>query len=130
MSDGLLLGFVVGAGVTFQEDAHYGEILGSGDGWWRRDTVDRGLPDDLASRQLLRPQPRALGSAERPEHWRGRDVAALALGLAIALAGPLLALTNHLMAKPLHVQRVRYPSPAESGQRRPTCPGSTKRSGT
>src|SRR5262245_18779622 len=33
MSDGLLLGFVLGAGVTFQEDAHYGAILGSGDGW-------------------------------------------------------------------------------------------------
>lgn len=31
MSDGLLLGFVVGAGVAFHEDAHVGELLLSGD---------------------------------------------------------------------------------------------------
>ena len=33
MSDGMLLGFAVGAGVSFMEDAHIGEVWLSGDGW-------------------------------------------------------------------------------------------------
>ena len=98
MSDGLLLGFMVGAGVSFHEDAHVGEILVSGDGW-------------SAARpwSLIFPTISPVGNYFALNHALWAALSGLSIGAAvmlrqwrwawpIALAGPLLAFTNHLMA--------------------------------
>ncbi|HLF79086.1 MAG TPA: PrsW family glutamic-type intramembrane protease [Dehalococcoidia bacterium] len=98
MSDGLLLGFMVGAGVTFQEDAHYGEILGSGAGWgaatpWTTvfptiSPLDKYFALNHALWAAL--SGLGIGAAVMLRHWRWI--------WPIALAGPVLSFTNHLMA--------------------------------
>jgi RsiW-degrading membrane proteinase PrsW (M82 family) len=98
MSDGLLLGFMVGAGVTFQEDAHYGEILGSGDAWgaakpWTAvfptiTPIDSYFALNHALWAAL--SGLTIGAAVMLRHWRWT--------WPIALAGPVLSVSNHLMA--------------------------------
>lgn len=98
MSDGMLLGFMVGAGVTFQEDAHFGEILGSGEGWSAASPWSTVFPtiSPLGSYFALNHalwgalSGLSIGAAVMLRHWRWI--------WPIALAGPLLALTNHVMA--------------------------------
>ena len=97
MSDGMLLGFMVGAGVSFHEDAHYGEILVSGDGWGASTPWTTILPtispvDDYFS--LNHALWGALGglsvgAAVMLRHWRWT--------WPIVLVGPLFSVTNHIM---------------------------------
>ena len=98
MSDGLLLGFMVGAGVSFQEDAQIGKILVSGDGWgaakpW---TIVFPTVSPLDSYFALNHalwcalSGLSIGVAMVLRHWRWARVA--------AFAGPVLAFTNHLMS--------------------------------
>jgi len=97
MSDGLLLGFMVGAGVSFQEDAHYGKIL-SGDGWGAATPWTMVFPTIsplgkyFARNHALWAALSGLtiGAAVMLRHWRW--------AWPIALAGPVLSVTNHLMA--------------------------------
>jgi RsiW-degrading membrane proteinase PrsW (M82 family) len=98
MSDGLLLGFMVGAGVAFQEDAHYGEILGSGDGWGAATPWTAVFPtvSPLGNYFALNHalwgalSGLSIGAALMLRHWRW--------AWPIALAGPVLSFTNHVMA--------------------------------
>jgi hypothetical protein len=98
MSDGLLLGFMVGAGVSFQEDAHVGAILLSGDGWGAAKPWSTVFPtvSPLDSYFALNHALWAalsglsISAAVMFRHWRW--------AWPIALAGPLLGLTNHVMA--------------------------------
>ncbi|MDP9467816.1 MAG: PrsW family intramembrane metalloprotease [Chloroflexota bacterium] len=95
MSDGLMLGFMVGAGVSFHEDAHAGEILVSGDGW------GAALPWSL-----IFPTISPVGEYFALNHALWGALSGLSIGAAvmlrhwrwawrIALVGPLLAFTNH-----------------------------------
>jgi len=97
MSDGLLLGFMVGAGVSFQEDAHAREIL-SGDGWGA-----------ATPWSLIFPTISPLGKYFALNHALWGALSGLSIGAAvmlrhwrwawpIALVGPVLSFTNHLMA--------------------------------
>jgi hypothetical protein len=101
MSDGLLLGFVVGAGVAFHEDAHVGELLLSGDGWGAAKPWSMVFPtvSPLDSSDSYFSLNHALwgalsglsvGAAAMLRHWRWV--------WPVAVAGPLLALSNHVMA--------------------------------
>jgi hypothetical protein len=98
MSDGMLLGFVVGAGVAFQEDGHVGNILLSGDGWGAAKPWSTVFPtvSPLDSYFALNHALWAalsglgIGAAVMFRHWRW--------AWPIALVGPLLAVTNHVMA--------------------------------
>ena len=101
MSDGMLLGFAVGAGVAFTEDAHIGEILLSGDGWGAAKPWSLILPtisplDSLGEYLALNNALWAalsgltIGVAVMLRHWRWT--------WPIALVGPLLSFTNHLMS--------------------------------
>ncbi len=98
ISDGLLLGFMVGAGVSFHEDADFGEILVSGDGWGAATPWSLILPtiSPLESYFALNHalwgalSGLSIGAAVMLRQWRW--------AWPIALAGPLLAFTNHLMA--------------------------------
>jgi len=98
ISDGLLLGFMVGAGVSFHEDADFGEILVSGDGWGAAKPWSLIFPtvSPLESYFALNHalwgalSGLSIGAAVMLRHWRW--------AWPIALAGPLLAFTNHLMA--------------------------------
>ena len=98
LSDGLLLGFMVGAGVSFHEDADFGEILVSGNGW--------GAAEPWS---LIFPTISPLGKYFALNHALWGALSGLTIGAAvmlrhwrwawpIALAGPLLSFTNHLMA--------------------------------
>jgi RsiW-degrading membrane proteinase PrsW (M82 family) len=97
ISDGLLLGFMVGAGVSFQEDAHFGKILVSGDGWSAEPPWTSLLPvispvgKYLALNHALWGALSGLSVAAavmlRPWQWTWP----------VALIGPLLSFTNHLM---------------------------------
>jgi protease prsW family protein len=99
MSDGMLLGFVVGAGVSFTEDAHIGEILLSGDGWGAAKPWSLILPtiSPLDSQYIALNNALwaalsglTIGVAVMLRHWRWT--------WPIALVGPLLSFTNHLMS--------------------------------
>ncbi len=101
MSDGMLLGFMVGAGVSFTEDAHIGEIWLSGDGWGAAKPWSLILPtispldsagDYIALNNALWAALSGLtiGVAVLLRHWRWT--------WPIALVGPLLSFTNHLMS--------------------------------
>ena len=102
MSDGLLLGFMVGAGVTFQEDAHFGEILGSGEGWGAAKPWTAVFPtiSPLDSYFALNHALWAalsgltIGAAVMLRHWRW--------AWPIALVGPVLSFANHLMANQIN----------------------------
>jgi RsiW-degrading membrane proteinase PrsW (M82 family) len=98
MSDGMLLGFMIGAGVSFHEDAHYGDILVSGDGWgaappWTTvfptisEVSDRAFALNHALWAAL--SGLSIGVAAMFRHRRA--------AWAIALIGPLLAVTNHVL---------------------------------
>ena len=101
MSDGMLLGFAVGAGVSFTEDAHIGEIWLSGDGWGAAKPWSLILPtispidsggEFIALNNALWAALSGLtiGVAVMLRHWRWT--------WPIALFGPLLSFTNHLMS--------------------------------
>jgi hypothetical protein len=99
MSDGMLLGFAVGAGVSFTEDAHVGEILLSGDGWGAAKPWSLILPtiSPLDSQHIALNNALwaalsglTIGVAVMLRHWRW--------AWPIALVGPLLSFTNHLMS--------------------------------
>ena len=98
MSDGMLLGFMVGAGVSFQEDAHFGEILVSGDGWGA-----------ATPWTVVFPTITPIGKYFALNHAIWAALSGLSIGAAvmllrwrwawpIALVGPVLAFTNHLMS--------------------------------
>jgi RsiW-degrading membrane proteinase PrsW (M82 family) len=96
MSDGLLLGFMVGAGVSFVEDAHAREVFVSGSGW----TADTPWT-------AIFPTISPIGSGVFAlNHAIWASLSGLTIGAAlmlrqwrwtwpIALAGPLLAVSNH-----------------------------------
>ena len=99
MSDGMLLGFAVGAGVSFMEDAHIGEILLSGDGWGAAKPWSMILPtiSPLDSHYIALNNALwaalsglTIGVAVMLRHWRW--------AWPIALIGPLLSFANHLMS--------------------------------
>jgi RsiW-degrading membrane proteinase PrsW (M82 family) len=96
MTDGMLIGFVIGAGLSFNEDAHYGQILVSGDGW------GAAAPWSTAFPTLSEVTDKALAL----NHALWAALSGLSIGVAvmfrhrrfawaIALVGPLLAVTNH-----------------------------------
>jgi hypothetical protein len=102
MSDGLLLGFMVGAGVSFVEDAHVREIFVSGSGWtaatpWTAifPTISPIGGGVFALNHALWAALSGLtiGAALMLRHWRWM--------WPIALAGPLLAMSNHAMGNSL-----------------------------
>lgn len=95
VSDGLLIGFAVGAGYAFFEDAVIGDILLSGDGW-------------LAARpwSLFAPTISEVGDGIALNHALWAALGGLSLGVAvmlrhrrhawlIALIGPILTAVNH-----------------------------------
>ena len=97
MSDGMLLGFVLGAAVSFHEDAHVGKIFTSGAGW------DAGTPWTL-----IFPTVSPVGELFALNHALWAALSGLTIGVAvmfrhrpwawaIGVVGPLLALTNHMM---------------------------------
>ena len=95
----MLLGFAVGAGVSFMEDAHIGEILLSGDGWGAAKPWSLILPtiSPLDSQYIALNNALwaalsglTIGVAVMLRHWRW--------AWPIALVGPLLSFTNHLMS--------------------------------
>jgi RsiW-degrading membrane proteinase PrsW (M82 family) len=98
MSDGMLLGFMVGAGVSFQEDAHFGKLLVSGDGWgaatpWTAvfptiSPLDHYFALNHALWAAL--SGLSIGAAVMLRRWRWT--------WPIALVGPLLSFSNHVMA--------------------------------
>lgn len=102
MSDGLLLGFMVGAGVSFVEDAHAREVFVSGSGWtaatpWTAifptiSPIGRGV---FALNHALWASLSGLtfGAALLLRQWRWT--------WPIALAGPLLAVSNHATSNSL-----------------------------
>jgi hypothetical protein len=100
MSDGMLLGFAVGAGVSFMEDAHIGEIWLSGDGWGAAKPWSLILPtiSPLDSGEFIALNNAlwaalsglTMGVAIMLRHWRWT--------WPIALVGPLLSIMNHLMS--------------------------------
>lgn len=95
-SDGLLIGFVVGAGYAFHEDAFVGELANSGNGW-------------LATQpwSLLAPTISPIGADGLGlNHGLWAALCGLSFGIAfllrhrrfawlIALVGPVLAVLNH-----------------------------------
>jgi RsiW-degrading membrane proteinase PrsW (M82 family) len=96
MSDGMLLGFMVGAGLSFNEDAHYAQILVSGDGW------DAAPPWTTVFPTISEVSDKAVAL----NHALWAALSGLSIGVAvmfrhrrfawaIALIGPLLAVTNH-----------------------------------
>lgn len=96
MTDGMLIGFMIGAGVSFNEEGHYGQMLVSGDGWgaaapWTTvfptisEVTDRALALNHALWAAL--SGLTIGVALMFRHRR--------FAWAIALIGPLLAVTNH-----------------------------------
>ena len=94
MSDGLLLGFMVGAGVAFHEDAHTREVFGSGWGAatpWSAVMPSAGFYDHFALNHALWGAFSGLtfSAALMLRHWPW--------AWAITLIGPLFSFTNHLM---------------------------------
>ncbi|HLF76616.1 MAG TPA: PrsW family glutamic-type intramembrane protease [Dehalococcoidia bacterium] len=97
MSDGMLLGFMVGAGVSFQEDAQLGSIQLSGAGWGAATPWAAIFPTISPVGQVFALNHAlwaalsglSIGTAVMLRHWR--------LAWPIALVGPLLSLTNHMM---------------------------------
>ena len=98
MSDGMLLGFMVGAGVSFQEDAQFGETLVSGDGWSAATPWTAVFP-------TISP----LDSYFALNHALWAAISGLSIGVAmmlrpwrwawvVAFVGPVLSFTNHLMS--------------------------------
>ena len=115
MSDGMLLGFAVGAGVSFTEDAHIGEILLSGDGWGAAKPWSLILPtiSPLDSQYIALNNALwaalsglTIGVAVMLRHWRWT--------WPIALVGPLLSFTNHLMSN--HYTTTEFGIPALLGR--------------
>ena len=98
ITDGLLLGFMVGAGVSFQEDAHVGRLLTSGDGWNAEPPWSLVFPTITPVEDLIFALNHAI--------WAGLSGLGFATAIfyrhrpwtrAIAAFGFLLALTNHMM---------------------------------
>lgn len=97
MSDGLLLGFMVGAGVSFHEDAHVARVFTSGAGWAA-----------ASPWTAIFPTVTPVGDLFVLNHALWGALSGLTIGVAmmfrhrrfasaIALIGPLLALSNHMM---------------------------------
>jgi hypothetical protein len=97
MSDGLLLGFMVGAGASFHEDAHVGKVFLSGAGW------DAGTPWTV-----ILPTVSPVGDLFLLNHAVWGALSGLSIGVAmmfrhrrwawlVAAIGPALALSNHMM---------------------------------
>jgi RsiW-degrading membrane proteinase PrsW (M82 family) len=102
MSDGLLLGFMVGAGVSFVEDAHAREVFISGSGW----TADQPWT-------AIFPTISPIGSGVFAlNHALWASLSGLTFGAAlmlrqwrwtwpVVLVGPLLAVSNHATSNSL-----------------------------
>jgi RsiW-degrading membrane proteinase PrsW (M82 family) len=97
MTDGLLLGFMVGAGVTFHEDAHVAKVFTSSRDW------DAGMPWTA-----ILPTAQPVGDLFILLHALWTALSGLTIGVAvmfrhrrwawaIAFIGPLLSLSNHMM---------------------------------
>jgi hypothetical protein len=115
MTDGLLLGFMVGAGVSFHEDAQIGKIVTAGHGWgeasgWSNlfPTMTLGIVDAVSLNHALWGALSGLsvGAAFLFRHSRPLAWVLLAIG-------PLLAFTNHVLVNYLAggVTRGGPPSP-------------------
>lgn len=97
MTDGLLLGFMVGAGVSFHEDAHVARIFVSGDGWgagtpWSAifPTISPLGPVFALNHAIWAALSGfGIGTAFMFRHWRWTRV--------MAIVGFLFAVTNHSM---------------------------------
>jgi hypothetical protein len=97
ITDGLLLGFMVGAGVSFHEDAHVSKLFVSGEGW-----------GEATPWTLLLPTITPIANIFSLNHAVWGALSGLGLGAAvmyrhrawtrtIAALGLLLAMTNHMM---------------------------------
>jgi hypothetical protein len=97
MSDGLLIGFMVGAGVSFHEDAHVGKLFVSGAGW-----------DAEPPWTVILPTVSPVGDLLLLNHAIWGALSGLSVGVAmmfrhrrwawfIAAVGPSLSFANHAM---------------------------------